>query len=265
MLLRGVCAADRSAEAAHVEPAQRRRRQDRHARQGLQHALGCVDGGRCIASVARRNLHVSTRCAKPDKPGKLRLMYEGNPMAFSGRGSRRCHDRWPPTPPRHRAAPVARADRGVHGLEERSRAHHRLSRDALEPARRALAGIPAYGVRCRKRGIGSVPSSRLIGLTGEATATEAWPLQIAAHVRGRAPRVGAPTRPAACRSWPRALPEFRAASVPDHLPATPAPGAANAVSASTAQGRPRPRRQAHRTASDPFRCNEHRQQIRATV
>src|SRR4029450_2913353 len=45
----------------------------------------------------------------------------------------------------------------------------------LEPARRwcvaAPCGIPTYGVRCRNRGIGSVPSSRLIELTGEATAT----------------------------------------------------------------------------------------------
>ena len=56
---------------------------ERPARQGLQHALGGLDGGRRASHPdARRHLHVPGRCREPEKPGKLRLMYEANPMAL---------------------------------------------------------------------------------------------------------------------------------------------------------------------------------------
>jgi fructose-1,6-bisphosphatase I len=56
---------------------------DRSARQGLQHALDRLDGGRRAPHPEpRRHLHVPGRPRDPSQPGKLRLMYEANPMAL---------------------------------------------------------------------------------------------------------------------------------------------------------------------------------------
>ena len=59
-------------------------RQDRPARQGLQHALGGLDGRRSAPHPdPRRHLHVPASDTKdPAKAGKLRLLYEANPMTF---------------------------------------------------------------------------------------------------------------------------------------------------------------------------------------
>ena len=58
-------------------------RQHRPARPRFQYALGGVHGGRSAPHPhPRRHFHVPARRATPDQAGKLRLMYEGNPMAF---------------------------------------------------------------------------------------------------------------------------------------------------------------------------------------
>ena len=58
-------------------------RQDRSAGQGLQHALDRLDGGRRASHPDPwRHLHVSLDAREPGKAGKLRLMYEANPMSF---------------------------------------------------------------------------------------------------------------------------------------------------------------------------------------
>jgi fructose-1,6-bisphosphatase I len=52
------------------------------ARQGLQHALDRQHGGRRAPHPdPRRHLHLPVGQEGPSKPGKLRLMYEANPMA----------------------------------------------------------------------------------------------------------------------------------------------------------------------------------------
>ncbi len=72
--------------------------EDRPARQELQHALGGVDGGRCAPHPdPRRRVPLSVGQARAGKPGKLRLMYEANPMAFlveqAGGAATNGHDR----------------------------------------------------------------------------------------------------------------------------------------------------------------------------
>ncbi len=58
-------------------------RQGWSARQGLQHALGGLDGRRCASHHdPRRHFHVPAGQQAADKGGKLRLMYEANPMAL---------------------------------------------------------------------------------------------------------------------------------------------------------------------------------------
>jgi fructose-1,6-bisphosphatase I len=50
---------------------------------GLQHALGRLDGGRRAPHhEPRRRLHLPADAREPDKPGKLRLMYEANRWAL---------------------------------------------------------------------------------------------------------------------------------------------------------------------------------------
>ena len=57
-------------------------RHDRSARQGLQHALGGLDGRRRASHHDRGGIFMYPMDAKiRDKGGKLRLMYEANPMA----------------------------------------------------------------------------------------------------------------------------------------------------------------------------------------
>jgi phosphoribulokinase len=58
-------------------------RQDRPARQGLQHALDRQHGRRGAPHPdARRRVHVPARHQGPGKPGRLRLLYEANPIGF---------------------------------------------------------------------------------------------------------------------------------------------------------------------------------------
>ena len=55
----------------------------RAARRRLQHALDRLDGGRGAPHPdARRRVHVSARRKDPSRPGRLRLLYEANPMAM---------------------------------------------------------------------------------------------------------------------------------------------------------------------------------------
>jgi integrase len=88
----------------------------RPARRRLQHALDRLHGGRRAPHPEpRRHLHVPRDARDPSKPGKLRLMYEANPMAFiveqAGGGHRRqaAHPRYP-------ARKTAPARAGVPGL-----------------------------------------------------------------------------------------------------------------------------------------------------
>jgi fructose-1,6-bisphosphatase I/sedoheptulose-1,7-bisphosphatase len=58
-------------------------RQDRGARRRFQYALDRLDGRRSASHPdARRHLHVSQGQQGSGKPGRLRLMYEANPMAM---------------------------------------------------------------------------------------------------------------------------------------------------------------------------------------
>ena len=58
-------------------------RQGRPARQGFQHALDRLHGGRRAPHPdPRRRFHVPWDKREPNKPGKLRLMYEANPMSW---------------------------------------------------------------------------------------------------------------------------------------------------------------------------------------
>ena len=51
----------------------------------------------CIASSPRGGVFMYPRDKRePDKPGKLRLMYEANPMSFIVRAGRRRRDQRPP-------------------------------------------------------------------------------------------------------------------------------------------------------------------------
>ena len=67
-------------------PALRRRvpgRADRSARQGLQHALGGLPGRRGAPHPhPRRGLPLPAGHQGPGKPGRLRLLYEANPIGF---------------------------------------------------------------------------------------------------------------------------------------------------------------------------------------
>jgi hypothetical protein len=68
---------------------------------------------------------------EPNKPGKLRLMYEANPMSLAGRtGGRRGHQ-WPGTHFGHSAYQVAREGQRDTGIQKRSRAHHPLPHQTL--------------------------------------------------------------------------------------------------------------------------------------
>lgn len=63
---------------------------------------------------------------EPQKAGKLRLMYEANPMSLAGRTGRRHGYQRPPAHPRHPAHTTARACERRPRLQERSGTRDRL-------------------------------------------------------------------------------------------------------------------------------------------
>ena len=65
---------------------------------------------------------------EPDKPGKLRLMYEANPMAFIVEQAGGLATNGARPHPGRRAGQAARARRRRAGLAQRSRARHRVPR-----------------------------------------------------------------------------------------------------------------------------------------
>ncbi|KAF1858303.1 hypothetical protein Lal_00014804 [Lupinus albus] len=122
----------------HVEPAPlvsaghalRRRnvgRQDRSARQGFQHALDRVDGGRRAPHPEpRRHLHVPGRPARPVAAGQAAPDVRSEPDGVHRRAGGRRRDGRPPAHPRHRPAETAPARARVPGLEERGGTGHEL-------------------------------------------------------------------------------------------------------------------------------------------
>src|SRR5688572_7388935 len=93
----------------------------RPARQGLQHALGGVDGGRRVPrAVARRHLHVPAR--RQEQGRKAAPDVRGQPDGVHRRAGGRRGDRRPHADPRPQAQGPAPALRGGARLEERSRA-----------------------------------------------------------------------------------------------------------------------------------------------
>ena len=124
--------------------------QERAARQGLQHALDRLAGGRGAPHPdARRRVHVPAATRKdPAKAGRLRLLYEANPMAYADRaGGRRGitgRGRMLEVEP-DGAAPAHAGDLGSKDEVERIERYHARVRPRRGPAvtlaavRRALA------------------------------------------------------------------------------------------------------------------------------
>ena len=84
--------------------------------------------------------------ARPGQPGKLRLLYEANPMSFLVEQAGGAADQRQSAHHGRRAVHAARAGRGDPGLEVRGRARHRVS------PRRRLTTRAAPGWRGQRRG-----------------------------------------------------------------------------------------------------------------
>ena len=156
---------------------------------------------------ARRHLHVPARRASPTRPGKLRLMYEANPMAFiveqaggaATNGTQRILDIQPT-----QAAP---ARRGVPRLEERSRAGHALPpREVIR--RIAIVLMFVAGEAAAQKDVAD-PLEHFLGTTPPGRAKHALDDGVGPATRwtgsssrtSRATRCPTPARTATLRGW----------------------------------------------------------------
>ncbi|GIX25761.1 MAG: hypothetical protein KatS3mg122_2992 [Caldimonas sp.] len=102
-------------------------RQGRPAWQGLQHALGGLDGGRRAPHPhPRRHFHVPLGQARARQARQAAPDVRGQPDELHRRASRRGRHQWAAAHPGHPAQQAARARQRDPGVEERGRACDRL-------------------------------------------------------------------------------------------------------------------------------------------